>query len=314
MRRNNISHLLQIALHWKYSVRSRLDYWVWPSQVPVCSLYSRCGGDLCRSLGTSFISTLPVDGGYGSRAYCSGVPQSPQSDYKKPIPRQQGIGKQVLHIPSTLEEARNWDVPSSLTEAWRCFLSVLFHQGFFKGSQEMQLSIQQYDDVREAVLHFSRARADILFTIPVPSLIALADIVLVSERSQVHKKLKSAHKRLRDTYILGIAIDGPEHASFQDVMRVVWDVCDAPEEQVKRSCPGGVELVRGLLQHILGQSFCVPEPWLAERAAQLATPSLELLEVQAAAPVKHGGRLRAASLEAPCAVGDGCCQHYNQVR
>lgn len=114
------------------------------------------------------------------------------------------------------------------------------------------LLIQQRDDVKDAIVCFSRRRPDILFNLPPLEVAAVAEQELLS-RDLPDRKLRNADRRLKDTFVTGRAAaatapgcssNGQSHASLQDLMRVLWDWAGVPEATVHAAAPGEAALAR----------------------------------------------------------------------
>lgn len=92
--------------------------------------------------------------------------------------------------------------------------------------------------MKDALKGFARTRPDIIFELAVIDIIALAEVEL-TPRDKVERKLRSADKRMKDTFVLNRHGQGEgQHASFQDVLRVLWDWALTPEPAISAYAPG----------------------------------------------------------------------------
>ncbi|GFR39766.1 hypothetical protein Agub_g250, partial [Astrephomene gubernaculifera] len=219
-------------------------------------------------------------------------------------------------------------VKASTLDLWYDFLRVIHASGDFENtSKSCELLIQQHDDVKAALLTFSRRRPDILFSLPSLEVAALAEAELLP-RDRPDRKLRNADRRLKDTFVTGRAAGGAaagaaaggeggaaggQHASLQDFMRVVWDWAAAPQTTVDSAAPALTPVLRHLLSCLRSLAAAEPDPAAQQRAAAmpLATPSAAELAERAAghlsaeerrkardsayAERRHQLRLRAAS-------------------
>ena len=63
----------------------------------------------------------------------------------------------------------------------------------------------------------------------------------LSPRPLLERKLKNADGRLKATYVLGqggAAVPRGQHASLQDVLRVLWDWAMLPPAALEKHAPG----------------------------------------------------------------------------
>ncbi|KXZ55368.1 hypothetical protein GPECTOR_3g497 [Gonium pectorale] len=184
------------------------------------------------------------------------------------------------------------------------------------GPGESEELFGEFDDVKGALLSFSRRRPDVLFGLPPPDLEALAAPPLLN-RERNDRKLRNADARFKGTYASarpgagaadgevgggGVVPASPtKHASTQDLMRVLWFWATAPPGEVAASAPGLVPALRRLLRRVRALAASEPEQTALERASRLAlgTPTAAQLEERAAAQAAAAAAEEGAAAWAP---------------
>ncbi|GFH07670.1 RanBP2-type domain-containing protein [Haematococcus lacustris] len=165
-----------------------------------------------------------------------------------------------LALPS-MQEAAPHGAPPDLQGMWLAFLRILHHQGHFpQTGLDREAAIQEQREVKAGLLAFARSRPDLLMALDTSDVVAVAEVPLTSASSQSERKVTNADRRLKASFapaspapsqdpsvtshrppalqdataaelsaphggqarVQGSEGGGVQHASTQDLVRVVW--------------------------------------------------------------------------------------------
>ncbi|KAJ9528640.1 hypothetical protein QJQ45_020390 [Haematococcus lacustris] len=221
-----------------------------------------------------------------------------------------------LALPS-MQEAAPHGAPPDLQGMWLAFLRILHHQGHFpQTGLDREAAIQEQREVKAGLLAFARSRPDLLMALDTSDVVAVAEVPLTSASSQSERKVTNADRRLKASFapaspapsqdpsvtshrppalqdataaelsaphggqarVQGSEGGGVQHASTQDLVRVVWSWVAFPPHVIEGHSLGLVHALVRLLQRLSQLAQEPPRPELLQQALRLATPTTAELQ------------------------------------